>query len=177
MMQISAKLGCSSNKVTYWMDKHGLQRRSISEASYTKANPNGDPFTIKPIETMEEAELFGLGVGLFWGEGAKTSKHSVKLGNTDALLLKSFMKFLTTFYGINKNDFRFSLQIFTDLDHKKVLNYWTKELDVHPWQFYKPTVTISGSIGTYRKKSQYGVVMVHYHNMKLRDIIVGLLPR
>gem|GEM_PF-6996258 len=55
--------------------------------------------------------------------------------------------------------------------------YLTKTLGVPSSQFMRPTVTISGSIGIYRRKSQYGVVTVMYHNIKLRDVLVGMLPR
>jgi hypothetical protein len=55
--------------------------------------------------------------------------------------------------------------------------YLTKILGVPSSQFMRPTVTISGSIGIYRRKSQYGVVTVMYHNIKLRDVLVGMLPR
>lgn len=177
MMEISHLLNCSVNKVVYWMDKHNLIRRTISEAVYQKSNPNGDPFSIQPIETIADAELFGMGVGLFWGEGTKASKHSVRLGNTDPMLLKTFMKFLIELFGIKKSDMKFGLQIFTDINAQQALNYWAEQLDVSLSQFHKVHITISGSLGTYKNKSQYGVVTIYYHNKKLRDIIVGLLPK
>jgi hypothetical protein len=177
MMDISKELGCSQNKVVYWMNKYQINRRSISEAIYQKHNPFGDPFVLKLIETAEDSYLLGLGLGLYWGEGNKANKYSVRIGNTDPALIKVFMKFLTELYGVKQESLRFALQIFSDINPKNALDYWVKELEVDPSQFYKPTVTISGSIGTYRKKSEYGVLTLHYHNKKLRDIIVGSLPR
>ena len=174
VLAMSKKLGCSSNKVIYWMDKHGIKRRTISDAIYLKHNPNGDPFIIKPITTKSDAKLLGMGIGLYWGEGTKSNKHSIRLGNTDPALLNTFMLFLTQLFGVKKSDMRFGLQIFTDIDAQEALDYWTRELAVKPSQFYKIIVTISGSLGTYRKKSSYGVVTVHYHNKKLRDIVVNM---
>jgi hypothetical protein len=84
---------------------------------------------------------------------------------------------LCLIFGIKKEDLRFGLQIFTDINSEDALTYWMQELDVPFSQFMRPTVTISGSIGTYRHKSQYGVVTVMYHNIKLRDVLVGMLPR
>lgn len=176
MMDIALKLDCSVNRVVYWMDKHQIKRRTLSEAIYQRANPNGDPFKVRPIKTLEEARLFGLGMGLYWGEGTKTNKYSVRLGNTDPELIKAFMKFLVELFGVKKERLRFSLQIFSDIDPETALSFWLKELGVEASQFGKIVVTISGSIGTYRKKSEFGVVTVHFHNKKLRDIIVGMLP-
>jgi hypothetical protein len=174
MKAIATELECSVHKVVYWMDKYAIKRRAISDAIYLKNNPDGDPFKLKEIETLEDARLFGMGVGLYWGEGTKSSKHSVRLGNTDPVLLNEFIRFLVTLCGVSKDNLRFGLQIFTDIDAELALEYWVRELNVTPSQFYKIIVTISGSLGTYRKKSEYGVVTVHYHNKKLRDILVDI---
>jgi len=177
MQEIAGELDCSLHKVTYYMDKYAIKRRSIGEAIYQKNHPDGDPFKIKSITSQADARLLGMGIGLYWGEGTKANEHSVRLGNTDPALLRMFMTFLIRLFGVDKEHLRFGLQIFTDIDPDEALVYWTQKLDVKPSQFYKVTVTISGSIGTYRKKSQYGVVTVHYHNKKLRDILVSMLPR
>ena len=91
MMDISSRLCCSPNKIEYWMKKHNFKRRSISEAIYRKCNPNGDPFTLKIIKSAKEAKLMGMGLGLYWGEGNKANKHSLRLGNTDTGLLNMFI--------------------------------------------------------------------------------------
>lgn len=177
MADIAKVLDCSVHRVQYWMDKHGIERRTRSDAIYLKHNPNGDPFKQRSIRSQDDAKLLGMGLGLYWGEGTKSNVHSVRLGNTDPELLKVFMRFLIRLFNVKSTDMRFGLQIFTDINPQTALRYWTRELGVKPSQFYKITVTISGSLGTYRKKSPYGVVTVHYHNKKLRDIIVGMLPR
>lgn len=176
-MEIAARLGCSHNQVVYWMGKYGIKRRTISEAVYQRRNPDGDPFAIQPIDTLEKAELFGLGIGLYWGEGTKASKYAVRLGNTDPALLRTFIRFLVELFDVKPASLKYGLQIFTDIDENEAINYWCTELCADTSQFYKIHRTISGSIGTYRYKSRYGVVTVYFHNKKLRDIIVGLLPR
>lgn len=177
VMDISKRLGCSANKVNYWIAKHGIPKRTISEAIYQKHNPGGDPFTIKPVTTNDQAALLGMGLGLYWGEGTKSNKHSVRLGNTDPNLLNEFIRFLTELFDVDRKALRFGLQIFTDIDTEEAILYWIAKLGVSRSQFYRTTVTISGSIGTYRKKSKYGVVTIYFHNKKLRDIINGMLPK
>ena len=177
MMEIAKSLHCSVHKIAYWMDVHKIPRRTISEAIYQKSNPNGDPFLVKPITTKRDAELLGLGLGLYWGEGNKANKTSLRLGNTDPELIKSFMRFLIELFGVQQNKFKFTLQIFTDINPETALNYWVEQLQANRSQFGKITVTISGSIGTYRNKCEYGVLTVCCHNKKLRDIIMDMLPR
>lgn len=173
MMEISKRLGCSHHKVAYWMDEYKIKRRSISDAVYLRSNPNGDPFKIKKPETAEELMLFGLGLGLYWGEGNKAHRNAVRLGNSDPALLKSYILFLTRLCGVKKEALKFDLQIFSDINESSALQYWANALNVKTKQFFKPRVTISGSIGTYKKKSKYGVVTIYFGNTKLRNIVVG----
>lgn len=65
-------------------------------------------------------------------------------------------------FGVEKTDLRFGLQIFNNLD----LSHFSKVI-----------VTISGSLGTYRKKSVYGFMTVKYHNKEFRDVVVNMSPR
>lgn len=177
MMQISKDLACSVHTVNYWMDKYGINRRTISEAIYQMHNPDGNPFCVKPITNVDEAKLLGMGLGLYWGEGNKKNKHAIRLGNTDPALMREFMRFLIELFGIDKNKFRFGLQIFSDMAPKDALKYWVSELSINPEQFSKIVVTPSRGEGTYRNKTTNGVLTLHFNNVKLRDIINEMLPR
>lgn len=166
---------CSQNKINYWLKKNKIPKRSVSEAIYVKNNPKGDPFKLKLPRNAADAQLFGLGIGLYWGEGTKASKNTVRLGNSDAKLLKIFIAFLIRFFGIKKEDLKFHLHIFTDIKVNDAKKYWIEELNISEEQIYKPFVSITGSIGTYRKKSEYGVMTVYYGNTKLRNKLVHLI--
>jgi len=168
---IARKLKCSEGRVNYWIGKHGIQKRSISEAMYTKHNPNGDPFVPRTPQTIAEGILYGIGIGLYWGEGTKSNKYSVRLGNTDPYLIKSFIKFLEVMYTVDKSKLRFGLQIFSDMSPVSAKKFWVNALHVSPKQFHKIIVTPSRGVGTYRKKVQHGVLTVYFSNKKLRDVI------
>ena len=172
--QISQQLSCTVYKVEYWIKKYNIQTRSRSEATYLSYNPNGDPFKIPIIDSFAKARLFGFGIGLYWGEGNKLNKYSVKLGNTDPEMIKIFIKFLIEIFEIDTNKLKYSLQIFSDVDIDEASNFWTKELNIDIKQLGKITVTPARSIGNYRKKNKYGVLIVYFHNRKLRDIIVSM---
>lgn len=177
MQEIAEKFGCSSNKVAYWMARYSIPRRSISDAVYQKANSQGDPFTFILPKTKDEAILFGLGIGLFWGEGTKASKTSVRLGNTDPYLIEKFVFFLETFFSIKRESLKFGLQIFSDLSEVAALKFWTERLGVQKTQFYKTIITPYRSIGNYRKKSEWGVVTIYFNNVKMRNILIDLIEQ
>lgn len=175
--EISQQLGCSENKIHYWLNKYKIKKRSIAEATYIKSNPKGDPFIYNAPDSNIDWFLYGLGLGLFWGEGNKANKHAVRLGNTDPALIKHFLDFLYKIYQIDKTRLRFGLQIFTDTKPDIAKRFWCNKLGVGIAQFHKTTITKQQKPGSYGKKLQYGVLTVYFSNRKLRDIIVGAIQR
>lgn len=177
--EIAKILNCSEHKINYWLAKHNIPKRSVSEAIYQKHNPKGDPFKIKLINSIKDAKLLGLGLGLYWGEGNKKNKNSIRLGNTDPGIIKKFAEFLVEIFAVNKSKLRLGLQIFGDMSEKMALNFWLKELKeygINRSQFFKVTITPSRSLGTYREKSKYGVLTIHFCNKKLKNLIDSMLP-
>ncbi len=175
--EIAAILNRSETGINYWIKKYQIKKRTISEAIYLKNNPNGDPFDIRIPDDLYLAELRGFGLGLYWGEGNKKNKSSIKLTNSDPLLITKFIEFLVEIFGVKKQDLKFSLQVYSDVDPEIAKKYWVEKLQVLPGQFYnKITVTQSVKKGTYKNRSKNGVVIVYYHNTKLRNILVDMLP-
>lgn len=156
---IAKKFGCSEHKINYWLAEFKIPKRSISESVYLYHNPTGDPFRIITPKTTKEAFLFGLGIGLYWGEGTRSNKFSVRLGNTDPELVKKFIEFLVKTCNVRKEKMRFGLQIFSDMPPEEALMFWQHALDMPRHQFFPKTiVTPARSIGTYRQKTKHGVL-------------------
>jgi len=175
--KIAKKFKCSESGVNYWLKKFDIKKRTVSEAIYDWHNPNGDPFSLNKIDQPEKFFLYGLGLGLYWGEGNKKNKYTVRLGNSDPDVIRFFIKFLEEIYKIDKKKLRFAIQIFSDINKKDSLSYWTERLNMPTSQFYKTIITPSRGIGTYKEKSKYGVLTVHFSNKKLRDIICGEIEK
>ncbi|MEI6316203.1 MAG: hypothetical protein WCO65_00555 [bacterium] len=169
---IAKKMDCSQGKINYYFKKFEIKKRTISEAVYQMHNPKGDPFEVKSDLNIQDYFLLGLGLGLYWGEGNKKNKNSVRLGNSDPDLIYCFIDFLESIYKVNKKDMRFNLQIFDNMDSNKLLNFWTKKLRVSKNQFYKIVVTPRRGQGTYKDRVEYGVLTVCFNNTKLRNLIM-----
>lgn len=173
--EIAKMLKCSVHKVDYWLKVYNIAKRSIADAIYIKHNPTGDPFFIKNPKTVDEGVLYGIGLGLYWGEGNKKNKTSLRIGSTEPKIIMKFIEFLRKFFAIEKKKIRFGLQIFSDINPKHALVYWQKYLNVSSTQFQKIIVTPARSLGTYREKSKYGVLTLYFHNRNLRNILVDTL--
>lgn len=177
MFEIAVKLKCSPHKVVYWMTKYDIQRRTLSNALYAKLNPNGDPFKIKEDLNQEEKFLYGLGLGLYWGEGDKQTKNTIRLANTDPELIKAFIKFLLTICQLDKRKLIYSLICFNDSNPEEVRAYWAKELRISKEKFGKIVQIPPQGKGTYRRKSKYGVCILIVGNMKLKAWIMNKIDK
>jgi hypothetical protein len=173
---IARHFNCSENKINYWFKKYGVPKRNISDAMYLKRNPGGDPFRFSYPSTLEGVKLLGMGLGLYWGEGNKADKNSVRLGNTDSSLINKYIDFLIKICQVNPDKLRFGLQIFSDTDPGTALNYWVKIIGFPRQQFLpKVIVTPTRGVGSYKKKSKYGVLTVYFHNKKLKNLLMSML--
>ncbi len=175
--EIAVRLKCAPSTVDYWLNKLKVKKRSISEASYLKHNPNGDPFSLRHLSKPKDYFIFGLGLGLYWGEGTKSNISSIRLGNTDPDLIQHFILFLKKIYNIDQRKLKFGLQIFSNMDSGKALKFWMSKLQVPKGSFQKVVVTPKRGVGTYTRKIEHGVLTVYFNNKKLRDILCGEIEK
>ena len=168
MAEMGNVLDCSQHKIAYWLSKHNIPRRNRSDANYLKYNPDGDPFKIKHNLNFNEMFLYGLGLGIYWGEGTKTSTHSLRVSNTDVGIIKTFRQFLLNICGLRQNKITYSIVSFNDIDPNVARRYWSKELGILPEKFGKITIIPKQGKGTYKKKSTFGVCTLQVSNIKLR---------
>ena len=157
------------------MDKCNIPRRSPSEAAYLKWNPNGDPFKIKNKLNKNETLLSGLGLGLYWGEGDKSSNTQVRMSNTDPYLLKKFKEFLVKICGVKEEKFKYSLVMFNDSNEMEAIKFWKAQFGIKKHQLGKIINIPPQGKGTYKKKSQFGVLTISVCNKKLKEKIFEMI--
>jgi len=173
MQEIADKNGWKYKKVVYRMEKFGIPRRSRSEATYLKRNPNCDPFKIKNKLNKNEILLKGLGLGLYWGEGDKSNNNTqVRISNTDPSLIKKFKEFLVKICGVREEKFKYSLVMFNDSDEMEAIKFWKNRLGIKRRQLGKIIIIPSQGKGTYKKKNQFGVLTISVCNKKLKEKIL-----
>ncbi len=172
MFEIAQYYNCSPHKIVYWMDKFNIKRRSRSEAGYIKLNPNGDPFNIKTEFNLYDTFLYGIGLGIYWGEGEKVSRNSLRVANTDPYILITFSKFLKTICNVKSEKMRYSLVCFNDIDENVAKAYWSKILKISEDKFGKIVNIPTQGKGKYKRKSQFGVCTLTVSNTKLKTWIM-----
>ena len=129
----------------------------------------------KDINKFSKRDLFLAGLFLYWGEGTKASNCSVVLTNTNPAMLKFFIKWLKLF-DIKNKDLKVKLHLYSDMNVKKSLNFWSKELKIPINQFRKSYIkkTNLKSI-TYKNGFGKGTCCVMFEGRDLWEyIIMGL---
>lgn len=105
------------------------------------------------------------------GEGTKRGLNALRLSNSDQNLVKKYIDFLVDIYHIKKNRLRFQLQTYDDLENEKLILFWRKFLLVKRSQFYKSTILVRRGNGIYHEKMKYGVLIVIFNNIKLKNLV------
>jgi len=167
MAGVAKRLRTTHATVLYWMKRYGIPRRSWSESTYTKLNPEGDPFRIVNTLTQAQQELLNAGLLLYWAEGSKR-KGVVHLGNLDVRMHQLFLRFLREICAVDEQRLRLSVRVHRQFSLRTARRYWSKELRLPLSQVlvYRHTDTRSRRD---RQWSQYGIATLQFQNTKFKE--------
>jgi len=187
--QIKAKLGISKSTLSGWLYDLPLSEKRIRElrdfspmriercrnTKMKKRQTRLDSvyeLVSKDIGKLSKKDLFLSGLFLYWGEGTKVNRYSTAFTNTDPLMVKFFVKWVTTCFDINKSELTVLLHLYTDMNIKEVTNFWSKELDIPFNQFKKPYIKESKLSGlTYKGGFGKGTCNVRIGGRNLAEYI------
>jgi len=108
----------------------------------------------REFEINKNNPLFMAGLMLYAGEGDKSSKHLVRLSNSEFYLHSVFIRFSGEFLGVKRKNIKFWLLLYPDHSTEECLNIWSRKTGIGRQNFNKSQI-IKGKSKT--KKLQYGV--------------------
>lgn len=125
----------------------------------------------KDIGRFSKREIFLLGLFLYWGEGTKSASCSVQLTNTNPAMLQFFIKWLKLL-GANKKKLKVRLHLYSDMNIRDSIAFWSEILKIPSSQFRKPIIkkTKTNSI-TYRNGFGKGTCCVIFGNRDLWEYL------
>src|SRR3989344_4126411 len=109
--QIDALRGKNPIRIERYRETMRKKRESRLHAYYEEEKKKWLPLTNR--------ELFLAGLFLYWGEGSTASPHSISLNNTDPLVVKFALVWMTKVLGIPKTRIRVFLHLYSDMDANK----------------------------------------------------------
>ncbi|HVZ11093.1 MAG TPA: hypothetical protein VG941_01590 [Candidatus Paceibacterota bacterium] len=99
---------------------------------------------------------------LYLGEGSKTSRGALRLGNSDPGVVRLFLGLLKRCYTIEEPRFRCTVLCRADQNIKKLERFWANVTGISRRQFYKTRVD-PRTIGKPSRKVDYrGVCVIDY---------------
>jgi transcriptional regulator with XRE-family HTH domain len=84
--------------------------------------------------------LFIAGLMLYVSEGDNQNDRLIRMANSRTDLHRIFIRFVTTYLGVEKRKIKFWLLLYPDLDEVTCMKHWCKKTGLSPSQFYKNQV-------------------------------------
>ncbi|MFA5095416.1 MAG: helix-turn-helix domain-containing protein [Candidatus Paceibacterota bacterium] len=154
--QIKEKLKISKSTLSGWLHDMPLSEKRIRElradspirieryrntmrAKREVKNRIAYQKIAQKIGTISGREFLIAGLFLYWAEGSKTKTFSIGLTNTNPAMLVLFIRWLK-FFNVPKSKLKVHLHLYSDMNIKKQINFWSKTLNIPTIQFRKPYI-------------------------------------
>ncbi|MFB7779306.1 hypothetical protein [Streptomyces bauhiniae] len=156
--QIEAALGCSRSSVSLWVRDlpKPERKRTPEEASAIARKGWEEKLRIRDEErrrtkneakravgALSERELFLVGVGLYWAEGAKDKpydrRENVTFVNSDPGMITTFLAWLDLL-GVDRERLRFTVMIHETADVPGAERYWSELVRADRSAFHKTSL-------------------------------------
>lgn len=165
--QVAKALKVSLDSVYAFMRRHQLPRRLASESNKLIYDRTPTSYTLKSSLNKEEEKLKNIGITLYWGEGFKAkSANLVDFANSDAHMIKVFLRFLREVCGIKEERLRIYLYRYSNQKPLDLIKFWSKICQVNPRQFSRPYVR-QDYLESKKARMPHGMVHVRYGDKKL----------
>ena len=186
--QIKNSLGISKSTLSGWLYDLPLSEKRIRELRdhnpmriercrntklKTRQNRLSNVFenVSKDIGKLSKRECFIAGLFLYWAEGGKTKNCTTVLTNTNPNMIKFFIRWLENL-GVDKKKLKVNLHLYSDMNVKKQIDYWSKFLKLNTSQFRKPYIKESKQTNiTYRNGYGQGTCCLIYDNRDISEYI------
>lgn len=148
--------------------KHLQKLRTIEEARR---------IAISDIGKLNRRDLFMLGIGLYIGEGSKTS-NIIRVINSNPEIIKLALKWFRNICGLRDENFSLRIHMYPDNDIGETLKYWSNQTGVPLSHFSKTQVdTRTGKKSLKRGKLPFGTAHLSIISRGNKDFGVKLLRR
>ena len=154
--QIKEKLKVSKSTLSEWLHDMPLSEKRIRElrsdspqrieryrnamkAKRDAKNRVAYQNIARRIGVISDREFLIAGLFLYWAEGSKTKIFSIGLTNTNPSMLILFIRWLK-FFNVPKSKLKVHLHLYSDMNTRKQINFWSKTLGIPTTQFRKPYI-------------------------------------
>jgi len=129
----------------------------------------------KEIGKLTKRELFLIGIALYWAEGNKRNKWSIRFVNSDPAMIKLMMRFFREICRIDEEKFNARIHLHPNIKENKAINLWSKITGISKKRFAPSQTQISKSSQRKRNPHQlpYGTLHIEIHNVNMTNRVKG----
>lgn len=179
--EIAKKLDVSSGSVSIWtqdlvlteVQQKFLRERQIAAGHKGRmmgAETNREKKRVRisvakeqaviDIEKLSKESLFYIGLGLYWGEGVKTTSGSLAISNSDPRVIQLMVRWFSECFDVEKTSFMprvFISDIHRDRE-EVITKFWVKTLGIPRAQFKNMIFLNKGKKVYENRDVYYGVL-------------------
>lgn len=111
---------------------------------------------------------------IYLGEGSKTDKGSLALGNSDPNVIQLFLSLLKKSFDIDAKKFRCTVQCRADQNTDELEKFWSKITMIPLSQFYSTRIDLRTLNKPTRKKNYKGVCNVEYFSADIYNSLMAI---
>lgn len=188
--EIARLVGVSQASVSCWVrdiDLTQQQRDALVERARLLRNRSRSAhFRARRLAFQEEGRALArrgdpghaTGCMLYWAEGSK-SRNAVQFVNSDPAMVRYFVDFLRTYYGVRHEEFRLDCNLFADHieRQREIETFWLDTLGLTAWSLRKSTVNVYSKYSQKKRQNKlpYGTVRVCVHSTRVVQSIYGAI--
>jgi len=124
------------------------------------------------IRSLNEKEIFLMGLFLYLGEGKKGYREALSISNTDPKIIKFAYKWMTCSLGVNPAKIRVSLHLYKDMNKEREVKYWSNLLKLPVSQFYEPYIKDSKLTEGKHAGCNHGTCNIAVCNVRLKEEVL-----
>ncbi len=129
------------------------------------------------IKNISVQELKILGTMLYWAEGGKTARGSVRFSNSDPEMIKTMMVFFRKICKVPESKFRGHIHMYDHANVKNAEKFWSNVTSIPKKQFFKTYAKNSKSSLGKRKTLLQGTFDIYVCDTKLFLTIQGWIEK
>ena len=125
---------------------------------------------------LSKKELFIAGLFLYWGEGIKGLKYPLGIYNTNPQLVKFGLLWYKIALSVPVEKINVHLHLYSDMNIKEEIRFWSKELKVPASRFAKPYIKKTKKADINHKGTfGHGTCGLLVHNVLLKERVMAAL--
>jgi hypothetical protein len=165
---ISSKISVAKSTLSNWLEnvpflpnelvKHNRIENinnfiRVKRADKVSSYISAFKYSSKEIGKLDKRDIFMLGLGIYIGEGSKTS-NQIRIVNSDPRIINFTIKWFKLCFELSDSNFRVRIHTYPDNDEKRTIDFWVNSLNVKR-EYFQPT-HIDNRVD--KKKNREGVL-------------------